>query len=63
MPRYRFYLLNMASAIEDAAAVLTYESDAAAVLSAEELFYPKKARFSGFDLWPDAVAYIAISRL
>ncbi len=51
MQTYRFYFLNMASAIDAATAVFTCETDAAARQRSEELFRLNGARSSGFELW------------
>lgn len=51
MSPYRFYLLNMTSSIAGPAAVLTAETDAAALQRAEEMFRLNGAQFTGFELW------------
>jgi hypothetical protein len=48
---YRFYFLNLRSAITSAAIILNAETDAAALLGAEALFRDEGASTNGFELW------------
>jgi hypothetical protein len=51
MHSYRFYFLNLTSAITSAAMILKAETDAAALLVAEAVFRDDGAQSSGFELW------------
>jgi hypothetical protein len=51
MQSYRFYFLNMRSAITSTAIILNAETDAAALQGAEAIFRDEGAPSSGFELW------------
>jgi hypothetical protein len=48
---YRFYFLNLKSAITSTAIILNAETDAGALQGAEAIFRDGGASSSGFELW------------